>query len=272
MKMRKILIFAAFAAGLLFSSCGEEHNNETPAMQSKTGLYNVENLQTKEISAGASEQTTVNAGQTTATREEQLFQQAMAYFMGDGVAVDKAKAFELCKQAAEMGLASAQFNLAIFYYNGDGVARDTKQVFYWMEKAAKQEHLHAMIQLSKCYRMGLGTDRNDVKGSMWLEKAARAGDVESQYLTGLAYYQGVGVTPDYEKAVYWYEKAAKGGSAEAQNELGLCYENGLGVFRMDKDAALKWYKKSADQGNKIGAANYERLKNADNSPIFEIKN
>jgi len=40
---------------------------------------------------------------------------------------------------------------------------------------------------------------------------------------------------------------------------------------MDKKEALKWYKKSADQGNKVGLTNYERLKNADNSTIFEIK-
>ena len=270
MKMRKIFVFAAFTAAMLLASCGEEQGNgDSVAGTGK--IEEVEGLRTRDVTGGQGDQPTVNAGQTL-SREEQLFQQAMVYFMGDGVEQDKKKAFELCQQSAEMGYVIAQFNLAVFYYNGDGVARDEKQVFYWMEKAAQQNHLQAIIQLSKCYRMGLGVKRDDAKGVEWLEKAAKMGDVESQYQVGMAYYKGIGVTPDYEKAVYWYEKAAKGGSSEAQNELGLCYENGLGVFRVDKEAALRWYKKSADQGNKVGMANYERLKNADNSPIFEIKN
>jgi len=270
MGMKRILwIFVA--AGVLFASCEDVQNHETVGERGDA-LENVDGLQTMDMPQGQSTQGTVNAGQTTATREEQLYQQAMAYFTGDGVAVDKKKAFDLCKQSAEMGFAPAQFNVAIFYYNGDGVTRDPEQVFYWMEKAARQEYLQAMIQLSKCYGMGLGTKRDDAKRTEWLEKAAKKGDVESQYLTGMAYYKGVGVVPDYEKAVVWYEKAAKGGSSEAMNELGLCHENGLGVFRLNKEEALKWYKKSADNGNKIGAANYERLKNEGTSPIFEIKN
>ena len=267
--MKKVLLFLVVA--LMFASCEDVQNHEGEE-QRRDVAVNFDSLQTKELPQRTAQQGTVNAGQAAATREEQLFQQAMVYFTGDGVAVDKKKAFDLCQQSAEMGFAPAQFNVAIFYYNGDGVERNHEKVFYWMEKAANQEYLQAMIQLSKCYRMGLGTKRDDVKGTEWLEKAAKNGDVESQYLTGMAYYKGVGVVPDYERAVVWYERAAKGGSSEAMNELGLCYENGLGVFRLNKDEALKWYKKSADKGNKIGAANYERLKNDSVSPIFEIKN
>jgi len=268
--MKRIFFVVALVA-LMMASCGEEQNTGGSAERGSANLDGVEGLQTKEITGGKGDQPTVNAGQTL-SREEQLYQQAMVYFTGDGVEIDKNKAFQLCKESAEMGYAPAQFNVAIFYYNGDGVARDPKMVFHWMEKAANQEYLLGMIQLSKCYRMGLGVKKDDAKGVEWLEKAAKKGDVESQYQTGMAYFKGIGVLPDYEKAVYWYEKAAKGGSAEAQNELGLCYENGLGVVRMDKNVALKWYKKSADQGNKTGLTNYERLKNADKSAIFEIKN
>lgn len=267
----KRLFIAASIAALMLASCSDGQDSNHSGQPRSANLENIEGLQTKEITGGKGEQPTVNAGQTL-SREEQLYQQSMAYFTGDGVEQDKRKAFELCQQSAEMGFVYAQFNLAVFYFNGDGVDRNPEMVFYWMQKAAMQNHLQGIIQLSKCYRMGLGVKRDDAKGIEWLEKAAQMGDVESQYQMGLAYYKGIGVIPDYEKAVYWYQKAAKGGSSEAQNELGLCYENGLGVFRLDKSEALKWYKKSADQGNKIGLANYERLKGEDKSTIFEIRN
>jgi len=194
MKMKKTL-FAAAVAALLFAACGEEQNETTSAERGNVNLEGVEGLQTKEITGGKGDQPTVNAGQTL-SREEQLFDQSMVYFTGDGVEVDKNKAFQLCKESAEMGYAPAQFNLAVFYYNGDGVARDHKMVFYWMQKAAEQNYLQGIIQLSKCYRMGLGVKKDDAKGVEWLEKAAKMGDVESQYQTGMSYFKGIGVVPD----------------------------------------------------------------------------
>lgn len=53
---------------------------------------------------------------------------------------------------------------------------------------------------------------------------------------------------DYAAAVRWYRKAADQGNAVAQNNLGVKYERGWGVSR-DYGAAVRWYRKAADQGN-----------------------
>ena len=49
------------------------------------------------------------------------------------------------------------------------------------------------------------------------------------------------------KSFYWYNLAANQGHAQAQFNLAEMYAKGLGV-EMDKNKALKWHSKSADQG------------------------
>ena len=68
----------------------------------------------------------------------------------------------------------------------------------------------------------------------------------SEGTTGLNLY-GEGVAQDKEEAVKWYRKAAEQGVAEAQFNLGVCYDNGEGVAQ-DKEEAVKWYRKAAEQG------------------------
>ena len=52
---------------------------------------------------------------------------------------------------------------------------------------------------------------------------------------------------DYNKAVKWYRKSAEQGFAIAQRNLGVCYKMGKGVPANDAES-VKWYKKSAEQG------------------------
>ena len=57
-----------------------------------------------------------------------------------------------------------------------------------------------------------------------------------------------GVPQSYTEAVKWYLKSAEQGNVIAQYNLGVCYESGRGVPRSYKEA-VKWYLKSAEQGN-----------------------
>jgi uncharacterized protein len=59
---------------------------------------------------------------------------------------------------------------------------------------------------------------------------------------------GQGVTQDYAEAVRWYRKSAEQGNAFAQLNLGFMYAHGQGVTQ-DYAEAAKWYRKSAEQGN-----------------------
>jgi TPR repeat protein len=64
-----------------------------------------------------------------------------------------------------------------------------------------------------------------------------------------------GHAKDEAKAVKWYRKSAEQGNAIAQANLGVMYENGKGGLAKDDVEAVKWYRKSAKQGNAIAQAN-----------------
>ena len=50
---------------------------------------------------------------------------------------DLKKAFDLCKEAAEKGLAEAQNLLALMYEKGEGTTEDLGQALHWCEEAVK---------------------------------------------------------------------------------------------------------------------------------------
>ena len=65
---------------------------------------------------------------------------------------------------------------------------------------------------------------------------------------GFLYYEGRLVPKDNAEAVKWFRKSADQGNAISQCDLGLCYFKGDGVQK-DRVEASKWLRKSADQGN-----------------------
>ena len=70
------------------------------------------------------------------------------YDKGEGVDVDKVKAVECYKKAADQGHAVAQFNLAVMYDKGEGVEEDKAKAFEWYQKAAEQEFVKAQFNLA----------------------------------------------------------------------------------------------------------------------------
>jgi uncharacterized protein len=63
------------------------------------------------------------------------------------------------------------------------------------------------------------------------------------------YYNGEGVPQDYKAAVKWYRKAAEQGDASAQYNLGLMYYNGEGV-PPNNILAYAWISLPAISGDK----------------------
>ena len=61
--------------------------------------------------------------------------------------MDKAKAVQLYRQAAEQGDARAQCNLGFCYYQGIGIEMDDSQAVVWFQKAAEQNYLRAVMLL-----------------------------------------------------------------------------------------------------------------------------
>jgi hypothetical protein len=65
---------------------------------------------------------------------------AYAYFKGQGVAQDYAKAFKLDLSAAERGNMYAQNDLAYAYENGQGTPKDHAKAVFWANKAKNQKN------------------------------------------------------------------------------------------------------------------------------------
>jgi TPR repeat protein len=71
------------------------------------------------------------------------------------------------------------------------------------------------------------------------------------------YQYGLGVSKDETEAVKWYRKSAEQGNAFGQNNLGAMYEYGNGVNK-DILKAVSWYRKAAEQGHNGAIENLKR--------------
>ena len=88
-----------------------------------------------------------------------------------------------------------------------------------------------------------------------LRELAEAGDLDAQTELGERYQAGDGgVQRDYAEAVRWYRRSAEQGHALGQAYLGFMYHFGRGV-RQDYGEAVRWYRRSADQGHALGQNN-----------------
>ena len=77
------------------------------------------------------------------------------------------------------------------------------------------------------------------------------GDLTASEMAAIAedyYYGRNGKTKDYAEAVKWFRKSAEQGNVDAQYNLGRMYNNGEGV-KQDCFEAIKWFRKSAEKGN-----------------------
>ena len=72
-------------------------------------------------------------------------------------------------------------------------------------------------------------------------------DRTAQCLLGMCYECGLGFEKSDAEAVKWYRKSAEQGHATAQCNLGNMYIGGRGVEQSNVEA-VKWYRKSAEQG------------------------
>ena len=88
-----------------------------------------------------------------------------------------------------------------------------------------------------------------------LRELAEVGDLDAQIELGQRYQAGDGgVQQDYAEAVRWYRRSADQGHALGQAFLGFMYSKGGGV-RQDYGEAVRWYRRSAEQGRALGQSN-----------------
>ena len=112
-------------------------------------------------------------------------------------------ALELYTQAANKGLAEAQFQLGKMYYLGESGSKDYSSASMWFKRAARQRHAKAEYGLATCYMNGDGLPVNYDQALMYMKASALRGYVPAQRKLAELYQNGVLVEADSVEAKRW---------------------------------------------------------------------
>ena len=112
-------------------------------------------------------------------------------------------ALELYTQAANKGLAEAQYQLGKMYYLGESGSKDYSSASMWFKRAARQRHAKAEYGLATCYMNGDGLPVNYDQALMYMKASALRGYVPAQRKLAELYQKGVLVEADSVAAKRW---------------------------------------------------------------------
>lgn len=98
------------------------------------------------------------------------------YDLGQGTAVDKARAAECFRVAAERGLTEAMYNYATLLALGDGVAEDKPAALVWLRRAARQGFAKAENFVGSFHEDGWATPVDLLAAAQCYRRAAHGGD------------------------------------------------------------------------------------------------
>ena len=201
-----------------------------------------------------------------------LVRQARAYWGGERVPLDRARAEQLYNIAAQSGSETALTELAerktrveereakiamkaklraekLASRAARGEKVDRKReggIKFWLP-LAKAGDAEGMLRVGEAYMHGNGVDANTATGLEWITKSSNKGSGEAMYVLAQAHSAGLGVPMSLDKAIDWYQKSASAGHVAGQYQLGLAYARGLGVAE-DKQKAREWLTKASKNG------------------------
>jgi localization factor PodJL len=143
----------------------------------------------------------------TVAQYELALQRISARRTGEGV--------QLLRNAANRGLAMAQYRLGKLYERGEGVPADLTMARQWTERAAGAGNRRAMHDLGVYFARGEGATLDEAAAFRWFRQAAELGVADSQYNLGVLYQQGRGVGASPSEAMFWFLVAARQGDEDA---------------------------------------------------------
>eukprot|EP00603_Paraphysomonas_imperforata_P005814 CAMPEP_0114419246 /NCGR_PEP_ID=MMETSP0103-20121206/3925_1 /TAXON_ID=37642 ORGANISM="Paraphysomonas imperforata, Strain PA2" /NCGR_SAMPLE_ID=MMETSP0103 /ASSEMBLY_ACC=CAM_ASM_000201 /LENGTH=400 /DNA_ID=CAMNT_0001587653 /DNA_START=100 /DNA_END=1299 /DNA_ORIENTATION=- len=170
------------------------------------------------------------------------------FLTGYAVSKDPVKSVENYRESVALGHPGAAVNLSNCYDDGVGVAVNKAKVFELCSFAAGVGHPIGLNNLGCCYLFGKGCSINHVQKMRLWEKAAKMGYPMSQVNIGLTYFYGEGVRTDEATAVRYFQQGVKAGLCRAQLMLGYCYYRGSGI-NGDVSKAIEYCGLAAAQGN-----------------------
>ncbi|KAK1730052.1 uncharacterized protein BDZ83DRAFT_422079 [Colletotrichum acutatum] len=140
----------------------------------------------------------------------------------DAIIKDEAYAFQLFREAADLGYKFSQYRLGCaFEYGLMGCPVDPRQSIMWYSRAAQQGEHQSELSLSGWYLTGTDNvlQQSDTEAYLWARKAATAGLAKAEYAMGYFTEVGIGVPANMEDAKRWYWRAAAQDFPKARERL-----------------------------------------------------
>ncbi|KAI3648891.1 hypothetical protein MP228_006745 [Amoeboaphelidium protococcarum] len=155
---------------------------------------------------------------------EALHELASVYEKGGvpSIISDESYSRELYTKAAQLGYAPSQFKLGYCYEYGTLTCEvDARRSIAWYTRAAEQGHPEAELALSGWYLTGADgiLQQSDTEAYLWARKSAEKGFAKAEYAVGYYSEVGIGVPSNTEEAVRWYTKSASQGNVRAQERV-----------------------------------------------------
>ena len=159
--------------------------------------------------------------------------------------------------AAKEGVVDAQALLGQILLEGRGIARDEALALRWFQIAAQGGHVMARNMAGRCLEHGWGCAVDEAAAARQYRLAAEAGLDWGQYNYANLLATGRGVVQDQAQAqaLTLYRQAAEQGHAKSMNLLGRYLEDGQ-YCPKDLEAAVEWYRRSAEAGDFRGQFSY----------------
>ncbi len=173
---------------------------------------------------------------------------------------------------------NARFMLGVCYENGFGVSKSYQSAIRWYRKAVGNIYRNDLTKnpdpvsergIQRLTELTEGRDFDEALDEILFDEtsdesvgcvteSAEAGDAEAQeYLMELYDLGTRDVPEDKEEALYWAQKAAENGSTKAMEYVADRYYNG---FHVEKNVALGlyWHEKASQSGSNVAPGTIAR--------------
>jgi TPR repeat protein len=152
----------------------------------------------------------------SASEGDSLAQRTLAYLLerGQGVEVDRERAVNLYRSAAEAGDGTAAFNLGLHYVDGEVVGPDIAEAVRWLRVAASANVKESYALLGN----QLATLDIDEEALHWYVVGAEHGQANCMFVAGCWYRDGIGTHVNLVQSLRWFIALLNVGHGEGVHE------------------------------------------------------
>lgn len=227
--------------------------------------------------------------------DDLFYKLGQMFNLGLGTDSDVTKAIEYFRRSAEMNNKNGLFEYGKALLIGEHIPQNTDSAVKLLEKAVKLKNSNAKRFLALEYISGEHLEQDIEKGIALLTECADSGDVIACYRLGKIYLQSE-IMPqnldkaekylllaedneytqyalaklylqeekyDIQKAVNYFENCAYK-NQWASYQLGRIYLFGAKDIERDKEKAIEWFTKSANDGNEYAQAMLDNISKFEN--------